>query len=215
MAEENLAPTTSIETALVGRPLKVLALLSNVAGFILVMMSCASSHWMETSDYRSGLWAQCYTNATRFELMCWPIADNKTYIQVCAGLITSSVALAFTAILLLSLGMNVSHTKCKFRLYNVVLFVYFLVASLILAALLIYPYYFIQEMNEPLASNGPPYARWWYIGYAYATGWGSIFCLMASVIMLLADKHHDELIYREKVYMHSSVYSEAGGAGGD
>lgn len=54
-----MAPTTTIETVTITRPLKVIAFLLGVFVVILMIMSLTSTDWLLTTGYRQGLFFYC------------------------------------------------------------------------------------------------------------------------------------------------------------
>jgi hypothetical protein len=62
-----MAPTTTIETVTITRPLKVIAFLCGVFVVILMIMSLTSTDWLLTTDYRQGLFFYCLAEDSTLE----------------------------------------------------------------------------------------------------------------------------------------------------
>ncbi|EDW23739.1 GL23763 [Drosophila persimilis] len=54
-----MAPTTTIETITITRPLKVIAFICGVIVVALMCMALASTDWLMAADWRQGLFVHC------------------------------------------------------------------------------------------------------------------------------------------------------------
>uniref|UniRef100_A0A914WQM8 Uncharacterized protein n=1 Tax=Plectus sambesii TaxID=2011161 RepID=A0A914WQM8_9BILA len=53
------APTTTIETVTVVRPLKVISLICLVLALLLLIVCLATTYWLKTGGFRTGLFEEC------------------------------------------------------------------------------------------------------------------------------------------------------------
>lgn len=54
-----MAPTTTIETITITRPLKVIAFICGIIVVVLMLMALTSTDWLLSSGWRQGLFVHC------------------------------------------------------------------------------------------------------------------------------------------------------------
>lgn len=57
-----MAPTTTIETVTITRPLKVIAFICGVIVIVLMIMALTSTDWLMAEGWRQGLFVHCISN---------------------------------------------------------------------------------------------------------------------------------------------------------
>jgi len=194
-----MAPTTTIETITITRPLKVIAFICGLIVIVLLVMALASTDWLMAAGYRQGLFNHCIGESAPTPLP-FHIQDQRgkchkgrdmTYIKVAASLCIVALITDAIATLLTGLGLRTKDHRTKYKYYRVA--VYVMIASLVatLLALVVYPVCFAAELTE---GN----RQVWEFGWAYGVGWGAAIFLFGAVILLLCDKESEEIYYKER-----------------
>lgn len=57
-----MAPTTTIETITITRPLKVIAFICGIIVLVLMLMALTSTDWLLSSGWRQGLFVHCISD---------------------------------------------------------------------------------------------------------------------------------------------------------
>ncbi|XP_054285639.1 transmembrane protein 47 isoform X2 [Macrosteles quadrilineatus] len=198
-SEDKMAPTTTIETITITRPLKVIAFICGLIVIILLIMALASTDWLMAAGYRQGLFNHCIGEHAPTPLP-FHIQDKRgechksrdmTYIKVAAALCIVALITDAIATLLTGLGLRSKDHRTKYKYYRVA--VYVMIASLVatLLALVVYPVCFAAELTE---GN----RQVWEFGWAYGVGWGAAIFLFGAVVLLLCDKESEEIYYKER-----------------
>jgi len=194
-----MAPTTTIETITITRPLKVIAFICGLIVIVLLIMALASTDWLMAAGYRQGLFNHCIGENSPTPLP-FHIQDKRgechksrdmTYIKVAAALCIVALITDAIATLLTGLGLRTKDHRTKYKYYRVA--VYVMIASLVatLLALVVYPVCFAAELTE---GN----RQVWEFGWAYGVGWGAAIFLFGAVVLLLCDKESEEIYYKER-----------------
>ncbi|XP_018326807.1 uncharacterized protein LOC108738076 [Agrilus planipennis] len=100
--EEMMAPTTTIETVTITRPLKVIAFICGLIVIILMIMGLASTDWLMAAGWRQGLFVHCIEeNAQQplpFNLQdppgCYQSRDSGNFVSILIALIIYPVCFA-------------------------------------------------------------------------------------------------------------------------
>uniref|UniRef100_A0A1B6IVK7 Transmembrane protein 47 n=2 Tax=Homalodisca TaxID=139475 RepID=A0A1B6IVK7_9HEMI len=194
-----MAPTTTIETITITRPLKVIAFVCGLIVVVLLIMALASTDWLMAAGYRQGLFNHCIGENAPTPLP-FHIQDKRgechkgrdmAYIKVAAALCIVALITDAIATLLTGLGLRSKDHRTKYKYYRVA--VYVMIASLVatLLALVVYPVCFAAELTE---GN----RQVWEFGWAYGVGWGAAIFLFGAVVLLLCDKESEEIYYKER-----------------
>ncbi|XP_046678909.1 transmembrane protein 47 isoform X2 [Homalodisca vitripennis] len=197
--EDTMAPTTTIETITITRPLKVIAFVCGLIVVVLLIMALASTDWLMAAGYRQGLFNHCIGENAPTPLP-FHIQDKRgechkgrdmAYIKVAAALCIVALITDAIATLLTGLGLRSKDHRTKYKYYRVA--VYVMIASLVatLLALVVYPVCFAAELTE---GN----RQVWEFGWAYGVGWGAAIFLFGAVVLLLCDKESEEIYYKER-----------------
>ena len=63
-----MAPTTTIETITITRPLKVIAFICGIIVIVLMIMALTSTDWLLSQGYRQGLFVHCISEGAEIPL---------------------------------------------------------------------------------------------------------------------------------------------------
>ncbi|XP_059615575.1 transmembrane protein 47 isoform X1 [Phlebotomus argentipes] len=199
-----MAPTTTIETVTITRPLKVIAFICGLIVIILMIMALASTDWLMAEGWRQGLFVHCIEEDVvpplPFNLQdppgCYPSRD-AAYIKATAALCIITLITDAIATLLTGLGLRTQDHNMKYKFYRIAVLVMLVALISILIALILYPVCFAAELN---LGNRPI----WEFGWAYGVGWGAAIFLFGAVVLLLCDKESEEIYYKERKIVHES-----------
>jgi hypothetical protein len=197
-----MAPTTTIETVTVTRPLKVIAFICGLIVIILMIMALASTDWLMAAGWRQGLFIHCIADDAPMPLPfnvldppdCYPARD-VAYIRAAAALCIITLVTDIVATLLTGLGLRSKDHRTKYKYYRWAVYIMVLSLISILIALVIYPVCFAAELNEGNRTV-------WEFGWAYGVGWGAAIFLFGAVVLLLCDKESEEIYYKERKIVH-------------
>ncbi|EEB11069.1 transmembrane protein, putative [Pediculus humanus corporis] len=204
-----MAPTTTIETVTITRPLKVIAFICGMIVVILMIMALGSSDWLMSDGWRQGLFAHCIEEHAPTPLPfnvieppdCYPARD-VAYIPAAAALCIITLITDLVATVLTGLGLRSNDHRRKYKYYRIAVYVMILSLISVLIALVVYPVCFVAELNEGNRTV-------WEFGWAYGVGWGAAIFLFGAVILLLCDKESEEIYYKERKIVHENENSRA------
>nr|XP_018904237.1 PREDICTED: transmembrane protein 47 isoform X1 [Bemisia tabaci] len=194
-----MAPTTTIETITITRPLKVIAFICGLIVIILMLMALMSTDWLMAAGWRQGLFSHCVMENAPTPLPfnvqdvgpgCFAARDVG-YIKVAAALCIATLVTDIVATLLTGLGLRSSDYRTKYKFYRIAVYVMCIALLSLLVALVIYPVYFASEQT---AGNRTV----WEFGWAYGVGWGAGIFLFGGIVLLLCDKESEEIYYKER-----------------
>ncbi|XP_075146251.1 transmembrane protein 47 isoform X1 [Haematobia irritans] len=199
-----MAPTTTIETITITRPLKVIAFICGVIVILLMIMALASTDWLMAEGWRQGLFVHCIEDDVvpplPFNIIdppgCYPSRD-VFYIKATAVLCVITLITDVIATILTGLGLKTQNHTLKYKFYRIAVLVMLLSLLAVLSALIIYPVCFAGELN---LANRPI----WEFGWAYGVGWGAAIFLFGAVVLLLCDKESEEIYYKERKIVHEN-----------
>lgn len=201
---EARAPTMTIETVRVGRPIKVLSLLSSVVSLLCFIVSIVSTVWISKGNTRTGLYEECSLSAgnnpeVSTESSCMIVLTTAWDRLVCAVLAPTAVISIVIGIFLFIGGMLTMDVQQKIILYNSVIIVYTLANLAMLTTSIILPIAADRMMTikEESATDG---SRTLTLGWAYILTLCGLGTLVVSIILLLVDRKADEVAYRECVH---------------
>ncbi|KAE8744879.1 hypothetical protein FOCC_FOCC008520 [Frankliniella occidentalis] len=211
-SEYKMAPTTTIETVTITRPLKVIAFICGLIVIALMLMALASTDWLMSAGWRQGLFVHCIADDAPTPLP-FNIADPPdcyqarpaAYIRVAAALCVLTLVTDLIATLLTGLGLRSNDHRTKYKYYRVAVYIMILSLVSILVALVVYPVCFASELNQGNRTV-------WEFGWAYGVGWGAAIFLFGGVVLLLCDKESEEIYYKERKIVHRDVEGSGGRA---
>ncbi|XP_055387661.1 transmembrane protein 47 isoform X1 [Condylostylus longicornis] len=203
-SSSKMAPTTTIETITITRPLKVIAFICGIIVIVLMIMALASTDWLMAAGWRQGLFVHCIEEdivpPLPFNLHdppgCYPSRD-VAYIKATAALCIITLFTDVIATVLTGLGLKTQNHNLKYTFYRVAVLVMLLSLLSVLIALILYPVCFAAELN---LGNRPI----WEFGWAYGVGWGAAIFLFGGVVLLLCDKESEEIYYKERKIVHEN-----------
>ncbi|CAG0881851.1 unnamed protein product [Cyprideis torosa] len=199
-----MAPTTTIETVTIVRPLKVIALICGIIVILLLILALASTNWLLAKGWRQGLFMHCIEEGAP-----WPLpfevdsppgchrARGEPYIIVCAIFMVVALCLDVFASALTAFGLWTQDSNKKYKYYRMALYAMISTLLSVLLTLIIYPICFHGELGKGNRSV-------WEFGWAYGVGWGSAIFLFGGVILLLCDKESEEIYVKERTISHDN-----------
>ncbi|KFB38913.1 AGAP000456-PA-like protein [Anopheles sinensis] len=178
-----MAPTTTIETVTITRPLKVIAFICGVIVVILMILALTSTDWLMAENWRQGLFVHCieegYQSPLPFNLQdpagCYQSRD-VAYIKATAALCILTLVTDALATILTGLGLRTQDHNLKYKFYRIAVLI-----------MMVAP-------NRPV----------WEFGWAYGVGWGAAIFLFGAVVLLLCDKESEEIYYKERKIVHDA-----------
>lgn len=206
-----MAPTTTIETVTIVRPLKVIAFICGLIVILLMILCLASSYWLTTDKFRQGLWEHCLDADAPTPLPFGIDIENKPnceavrkidYIQATAALCVLCLLCDIFATVVTGFGLCSKDPQRKYLFYRIAVYVMVFALVCILIALVIYPACFAAEIDK---SN----RTLWEFGWAYGVGWGAAIFLFGAIVLLLCDKETEEIYYKERTIIHGNGESKA------
>lgn len=196
------APTTTIETLVIVRPLKVIAVILAALAMLLMLLSVAATTWLEANSVRQGLWERCRFRQNDTDAVDCDIDLRTDWLQVCRSLCLLAMIMTFFGIVVTSVGLRSSHFRNKTRYYLAGMVIWFLADALQLSSLVTYPIKFLDNISAHAELH-------WQFGWAYGVGWGAAIFVFVAGLMLLIDKGAEELIYREVTVNNKVVEEDA------
>ncbi|XP_068155960.1 transmembrane protein 47 isoform X1 [Drosophila tropicalis] len=201
---DKMAPTTTIETITITRPLKVIAFICGVIVVILMILALASTDWLMAAGWRQGLFVHCIEDDALpplpFNIQdppgCYWTRDIG-YIKATAALCIITLITDVIATVLTGLGLKTQNHNLKYKFYRIAVLVMLVSLLAVLSALIVYPVCFAGELT--MANR-----RVWEFGWAYGVGWGAAIFLFGAVVLLLCDKESEEIYYKERKIVHEN-----------
>ncbi|XP_017855993.1 PREDICTED: transmembrane protein 47 isoform X1 [Drosophila arizonae] len=201
---DKMAPTTTIETITITRPLKVIAFICGVIVVVLMIMALASTDWLMAAGWRQGLFVHCIEDDSASPLPfniqdppgCYWTRDIG-YIKATAALCIITLITDVIATVLTGLGLKTQNHNIKYKFYRIAVLVMLVSLLAVLSALIVYPVCFAGELT--MANR-----RVWEFGWAYGVGWGAAIFLFGAVVLLLCDKESEEIYYKERKIVHEN-----------
>lgn len=200
-----MAPTTTIETITITRPLKVIAFICGIIVIVLMIMALTSTEWLLAAGWRQGLFVHCVTIEAEPPLPFNIVADvgcyesrDAFYIKATAILCVITLITDAISTLLTGIGLKTLDANLKYKFYRIAVLIMMVSLLSLLIALIIYPVCFAREL--PLANRAV-----WEFGWAYGVGWGAAIFLFGAVVLLLCDKESEEIYYKERKIVHEST----------
>lgn len=184
-----MAPTTTIETITITRPLKVIAFICGIIVVLLMVMALTSTDWLITTDWRQGLFVHCISNEPQLplpfnlqqEVGCHDSRDkcktwelrkrslllinnfSSVYIKATAILCVITLICDAIATLLTGFGLKTLEANLKYKFYRIAVLVMIVALFSLLVALILYPVCFASELSQGNRTV-------WEFGWAYGVG---------------------------------------------
>lgn len=166
-----MAPTTTIETITITRPLKVIAFICGIIVMVLMLMCLSSTDWLLSSGWRQGLFVHCISTDAELPLPfnldqelghCYESRD-RFYIKATAILCVITLITDAIATLLAGFGLKTLEANLKYKFYRIAVLVMIVALLTLLIALILYPVCFASELSQGNRTV-------WEFGWAYGVG---------------------------------------------
>ncbi|VDM53593.1 unnamed protein product [Angiostrongylus costaricensis] len=153
-------------------------------------------------SFRTGLFLECTASSEPSHAAplreaplpgkCHAPARDSGYIKAVAALMI--IALIFTAIafFLNVCGLSKSDIRRKYIFYKFATYLAILAVLMELTALIVFPACFYVKMKE-YGSR-----RDWEVDWSYGLAWGATLFTFGASLLLICDKEHEEVYYKEK-----------------
>ncbi|CAI2339906.1 unnamed protein product [Caenorhabditis sp. 36 PRJEB53466] len=193
---------TTIEAVSAVRPLKIISLICLVIGVGLLIVALSSTSWLKSGSFRTGLFKECTstnepTHASPFPGAPSPGSCHKPSRN--SGFLTAAAVLLIVALFLTALsaifnivGLSKSDVRGKYRWYRIATMIAGISVLLELVALIMFPVAFYVKMGEYGSRRN------WEVDWSYGIAWGATLFTLGASIMLICDKEHEEVYYKEK-----------------
>ncbi|CAD5213718.1 unnamed protein product [Bursaphelenchus xylophilus] len=199
------AQTTTIETVSVVRPMKVIALICLILSLILLIIALSTKSWVSSDRFHTGLFEECTAESNNgrpanivpvpdapAEGTCQSITRaNLVYVKAVAGLLIVAALATFIGLLANLLGLKTNDLHKKHTFYKGATYAALFSVLCQLTALIVYPVCFFFTMNTYGIRN-------WAFDWSYGVAFGAMLITFGASLMLICDKEHDEIYYKEK-----------------
>ncbi|CAD6191460.1 unnamed protein product [Caenorhabditis auriculariae] len=193
---------TTIEAVSAVRPLKIISLLCLLIAIACSILALCSTSWLKSGFFRTGLFQECTSSNEPTRAAPFPGAPepgkchgpsrNSGFLTASAVLLIIALVLTAIAAIFNVVGLSKSDVRGKYRWYRGATTISALAVLLELVALIMFPVAFYVKMNE----YGP--RRNWEVDWSYGIAWGATLFTLGASIMLICDKEHEEIYYKEK-----------------
>uniref|UniRef100_A0A0M3I133 Transmembrane protein 47 n=1 Tax=Ascaris lumbricoides TaxID=6252 RepID=A0A0M3I133_ASCLU len=191
--------TTTIETVTVVRPLKVIALVCLFIAVLLLIVCLSTTWWLRSGGFRTGLFLECTAAAETLQTIPGAPAPGKcqtphrysAYIKAVAALLIIAAVFTFFAFILNIFGLKAHDLHRKYFFYKVATYLSLLSVLLELISLVVFPVCFYVEMKNFGYRN-------WEFDWSYGVAWGATLFTFGASLLLICDKEHEEVYYKEK-----------------
>ncbi|XP_013400885.1 transmembrane protein 47 isoform X2 [Lingula anatina] len=196
-----MAPTAEIETVVIVRPLKVLALIFGCLASLLLLIAIIPTHWLQTSIYREGLFVACKMPPNHSLIhddqveTCFALS-GQVWTQAVAAMCIISLLITAASTVVTGLALCNKEPDRKYTFYMVAMVGFGLAAIFLVIGLIVYPIMFWQNMVFKLEDGG----KEWEFAWAYGLAWASVLVILTAAILLFVERDADEIDYREKVH---------------
>ncbi|KAI6197349.1 hypothetical protein M3Y94_01213400 [Aphelenchoides besseyi] len=195
------AQTTTIETVTVVRPLKVIAVICLSVSLILLIVCLSTNYWLKTQHFHTGLFQECVVDDIRAKANPIPNAPepghckspdrNPVYVLAVAILLIISTVATFFGVIFNILGLKSNDLHRKYLFYKIATYLSLFSVLCELTSLIVFPVCFFFTMHSYGVRN-------WDFDWSYGVAWGSMLFGFGASLLLICDKEHDEVYYKEK-----------------
>ncbi|TPP63901.1 hypothetical protein FGIG_03509 [Fasciola gigantica] len=202
------APTMTIEIVRVGRPIKVLSLLTSIISMLLFVMGTAGTSWIYTDQRRIGLFQECTNTVPGSDKAQTHLWDNCATVTepewdrlLCTVLDLVSILLTLIGTILLTGGMISLDVKRKTTVYKVVL-VDFALAFITMAAVVVL---FPIQMSAKIKKEQTEQVS---VGWSCVANTIGCLLLVIAIILLALDRKSEEITYKETIHRFPGLDEE-------
>uniref|UniRef100_A0A914WFX0 Transmembrane protein 47 n=1 Tax=Plectus sambesii TaxID=2011161 RepID=A0A914WFX0_9BILA len=114
-----------------------------------------------------------------------------TYIKIVAAMLIIAGLITVAAIILNVLGLSSKDFHRKYLYYKIATYLALIAVLLELVSLVVFPVCFYLEMKEWGQRD-------WEFDWSYGVAWGSTLFTFGASLLLICDKEHEEIYYKEK-----------------
>ncbi|EGT34933.1 hypothetical protein CAEBREN_09268 [Caenorhabditis brenneri] len=157
---------------------------------------------LKTGSFRTGLFKECTssnepTHAPPFTGApapghCHGPSRNNVFLKIVAALLFIGLALTAISTLLNIVGLSKSDVRGKYTWYRFATYTAAGAMIFYLIALIIFPVIFYSQMSDYGSRRN------WEVDWSYGIAWGATLFTLGASIMLICDKEHEEVYYKEK-----------------
>uniref|UniRef100_A0A8R1I1Q2 Uncharacterized protein n=1 Tax=Caenorhabditis japonica TaxID=281687 RepID=A0A8R1I1Q2_CAEJA len=193
---------TTIEAVSAVRPLKIISLICLLIGVGLLIVALCSTSWLKSGSFRTGLFKECTssnepTHAPPFPGSpapgsCHKPSRNGGFLTAAAVLLIIALFMTALSALFNIVGLSKSDVRGKYRWYRISTMISGFSVLLELVALIMFPVAFYVKMGDYGSRRN------WEVDWSYGIAWGATLFTLGASIMLICDKEHEEVYYKEK-----------------
>uniref|UniRef100_A0A5S6Q6P4 Transmembrane protein 47 n=1 Tax=Trichuris muris TaxID=70415 RepID=A0A5S6Q6P4_TRIMR len=202
--------TTTIETVTVVRPLKVISLICELLALLMLLLSLSTCAWLKAGSYfKTGLFRECTFADPAGNLLpvgappsgiCQPSRIIlKAYFQITAALLVLAAAGVLAGVCMTAAGLRTVNYGQRYLFYRIAMYLSLIALLAEIISLIVFPVCFYLELENWSGTT-------WELDWSYGVGWGGSICTFFACLLLIADKEHEEVYYKEKtVYTNSHM----------
>ncbi|KRZ08952.1 Transmembrane protein 47 [Trichinella zimbabwensis] len=203
------AATTTIETVTIIRPLKIISLICECLALALLILALCTSSWLKTGCcFRTGLFRECVSDdvSTDTKLPLESPAPGqcqssrivyKAYFQTAAAFLILAALCIVSCIFATVLGLKATSLGRKYLYYKIAMYLALIAVISELISLIVFPVCFYLELENWVVTS-------WEFDWSYGIAWGTTICTFFACLMLICDKEHEEIYYKEKTVYASN-----------
>jgi len=168
-----------------------------LCGIILLIVCLWTTAWLRSGAFSTGLFRECVATQGGSTVpgapspgTCQP-ARGRAYVKAVAALLIAAAILTFIAALLNIFGLRSSDLHHKHLAYKLATYIALVAVLCELVSLVVFPASFYTEMSN----FGQ---REWEFDWSYGVAWGATLFTFGASLLLICDKEHEEIYYKEK-----------------
>jgi hypothetical protein len=166
---------------------------------LLLIVCLATTYWLKTGGFRTGLFEECTDReATSTPLPsaprpgeCTGANRSRAYIKIVAAMLIIAGLITLAAIVLNVLGLSSKDFHRKYLYYKIATYLALIAVLLELVSLVVFPVCFYLEMQQWGQRD-------WEFDWSYGVAWGATLFTFGASLLLICDKEHEEIYYKEK-----------------
>lgn len=199
------AQTTTIQTVTIVRPMNLVCLCLSLA---LLCVALFTTYWLKTYSFHTGLFQECTEKTASTptnpvpsappEGQCQPPARNTVFVRIASVLIIIAAASTLFAIFVNAAGLRSNDLHRKYVFYKTATWLTLIAVLCELIALVGFPICFYLSINSYGLRN-------WEFDWSYGVAWGALLFAFGALLLLICDKEHDEVYYKEKTIYNPPV----------
>uniref|UniRef100_A0AC35UEY6 Transmembrane protein 47 n=1 Tax=Rhabditophanes sp. KR3021 TaxID=114890 RepID=A0AC35UEY6_9BILA len=195
-----VAQTTTIETITVVRPLKITALICLLISLALLVVALATDYWLRTASFHKGLFREC--TDTNDDARTRPVSgapppgeckkpSGEAYVNAVIALMIIGGIFTIFALVTNILGLKSDDHHRKYVFYKVATSTALFTVLCQIISLILFPACFYVRMSDYNINN-------WEFDWSYGIAWCSCMFAFGASLLLICDKEHEEVYYKEK-----------------